>query len=64
MEETPTLFNDILSPPVLLQFTNMQTYTMLLLDCESSYTFLLNIETCRSASLKFYILSSALMALM
>ena len=52
MEEIPALFNHILSLPGLLQFTNMPTYTMLSLDCKSSYVFLLDVGTRTGASLK------------
>ena len=40
MENISTLFYYILSLIMLLQFTNMLTYTMLTLDCKSSYVHL------------------------
>jgi len=40
MENISTLFNYILSLLMLLKFTNMVTYTMLTLDCKSSYVHL------------------------
>ena len=40
MQKISTLFNYILTLPILLQITNMLTYTMLTLDCKSSYVHL------------------------
>ena len=37
MEKISTLFNFVLSLPMLLWFTNMLTYTVLTLDCKYSY---------------------------
>jgi len=40
MEKISTLFNYILALSVLLYMTNMLAYTMLTLDCKSSYVHL------------------------
>ena len=60
MEKIPTLFNYILSLPMLLYFRNMLTYTVLTLDCTSSYVHL---WTLKYVDMNQCILSCVLMAL-